>query len=63
MKDNGAEDMMMHGIKNDKVCLYDEAELQDTFNGRPLTVSWNKYFSLFTGYSLEFSRSSRGSWW
>lgn len=36
MKDNGTEDMMMHGIKNDKVCLYDEAELWDTFNGLPL---------------------------
>lgn len=58
MKDNGTEDMMMHGIMNDKVCLYDEAELQDCFNGRPLKVSWNSYSSLFTGYTLEFSQSN-----
>lgn len=51
MKDNGTEDMMMHGIKSDKVCLHDEVELRDTFNGLPwpgitifhpsLVLTWN----------------------
>lgn len=41
MKDNGTEVMMMHGIMNDKVCLYDEAVLRECFNGRLLKLSRN----------------------